>query len=63
MNIQKLFTIAAVSAGLALDVAAHEKANKEAISSADVPAAVQHAADAHAKGGTIVRAWHGPKQI
>ena len=58
MNTPKLFTIAAVTAGLALSVAAqaggkkHEEAN---ISSADVPAAVMKAADKQAKGGKIVR--------
>ena len=57
MNTRRLFTIAAVSAGLAFGAVAqgHEKANEQAISSADVPAAVQHAAEAHSKGGTIVR--------
>jgi len=57
MNTLKLFTIAAVSAGLAFGVAAqgHEKEKEESLSSADVPAAVQKAADAQAKGGKIVR--------
>ena len=57
MNTPKLFTIAAVSAGLAFGVVAqgHEKEKEETISNADVPAAVQHAADAQAKGGKIVR--------
>jgi YD repeat-containing protein len=57
MNTPKLFTIAAVSAGLAFGVVAqgHEKEKEETISNADVPAAVQQAADAQAKGGKIVR--------
>ena len=57
MNTPKLFTIAAVSAGLALGVVAQakEKEEEQSISSSDVPAAVQQAADAQAKGGKIVR--------
>ena len=57
MNTAKLFTIAAVSAGLALGVVAQakEKEEEQSISSSDVPAAVQQAADAQAKGGKIVR--------
>ncbi len=57
MNTPKLFTIAAVSAGLALGVVtqAKEKEEEQSISSSDVPAAVQQAADAQAKGGKIVR--------
>ena len=57
MNTPKLFTIVAVSAGLAFGVVAqgHEKEKEESISSSDVPAAVQQAADAQAKGGKIVR--------
>ena len=58
MNTPKLFTIAAVSAGLAFGAAAygHEKGEKEeSISGSDVPAAVQQAADTQAKGGKIVR--------
>jgi uncharacterized membrane protein YkoI len=56
MNTPKLFTIAAVSAGLAFGVVAqgHEE-KEESISSSDVPAAVQKAADTQAKGGKIVR--------
>src|SRR6266481_4429185 len=55
MNTPKLFTIAAVSAGLALGVVtqAKEKEEEQSISSSDVPAAVQQAADAQAKGGKI----------
>jgi hypothetical protein len=57
MNTPKLVTIVAVSAGLAFGVAAqgHEKEKEETINSSDVPAAVQKAADAQAKGGKIVR--------
>ena len=57
MNTAKLFTIAAVSAGLALGIVtqAKEKEEEQSISSSDVPAAVQQAADAQAKGGKIVR--------
>jgi hypothetical protein len=58
MNTPKLITIAAISAGLAFGVAAqgHEKGEKEEnLSKADVPAAVQTAADKEAKGGKIVR--------
>src|SRR5260370_32456399 len=58
MKPPKLFTIAAVSAGLAFGVVAQGHGNKEkeqSISSSDVPAAVQQAADTQAKGGKIVR--------
>jgi hypothetical protein len=57
MNTSKLFTIAAVSAGLAFGAVAQakEKEEEQSISSSDVPAAVQQAADAQAKGGKIVR--------
>ena len=58
MNIPKLFTIAAVSAGLALGVAAQageKKHEEENISSSDVPQAVQQAADKQTKGASIVR--------
>jgi hypothetical protein len=58
MNIPKLFTIAAVSAGLALSVAAQageKKHEEENISSSDVPQAVQQAADKQTKGASIVR--------
>jgi uncharacterized membrane protein YkoI len=45
-----------VSASLAFAVAAQAKEHEEQnISSSDVPAAVQKAADAQAKGGRIVR--------
>ena len=58
MKTKKLFTIAAVSAGLAFGVAAQaneEKHEEQTINSSDVPAAVQSAAQAQAQGGTIVR--------
>ena len=58
MKTKKLFTVAVVSAGLAVSVAAQakERAHKEqTISSSDVPTAVQQAAQVEAKGGTIVR--------
>jgi hypothetical protein len=55
MKTTKLLTIAAVSASLAFGVAAQAKGHEESISSSDVPAAVQKAADAEAKGGKIVR--------
>ena len=58
MKTKHLFTIAAVSAGLAFGVTAQageKKHEEQSISSTDVPAAVQQAAQAEAKGGTIVR--------
>ena len=57
MKTKNLITAVAVSAGLVLGVAAQakEKHEEESISSTDVPAAVQQAAKAEAKGGTIVR--------
>ena len=57
MKTKNLITAVAVSAGLVLSVAAQakEKHEEESISSTDVPAAVQKAAEAEAKGGTIVR--------
>src|SRR5437870_4179473 len=58
MNTPKLFTIAAISAGLAFGAVAYGHGNKEkeqGISSSDVPQAVQTAADTQAKGGKIVR--------
>jgi plastocyanin len=58
MKTKYLFTVAAVSAGLAFGVAAQAKEKEDeeqTISSSDVPAAVQQAAQAEAKGGTIVR--------
>jgi plastocyanin len=58
MKTKKLFTIAAVSVGLAFGVtaqAANEKHEGQTVKSSDVPAAVQSAAQAQAQGGTIVR--------
>lgn len=55
MNTPKLFTIAVVSAGLAFGVVAQAQEKEESISSSDVPAAVQQAADKQAKDGKIVR--------
>ena len=58
MKTKKLFTVAVVSAGLAVSVAAQakERAHEEqTISRSDVPTAVQQAAQVEAKGGTIVR--------
>jgi plastocyanin len=58
MKTKNLFTVAAVSAGLVFGVAAQateEKHQEQTINSSEVPAAVQQAAQAEAKGGTIVR--------
>ena len=58
MNTPKLFTIAAVSAGLAFGAtvqAGEKKHEEENLSSSDVPQAVQQAADKQANGGKIVR--------
>jgi hypothetical protein len=58
MKAKNLFTVAAVSAGLVFGVAAQateEKHEEQTINSSEVPAAVQQAAQAEAKGGTIVR--------
>jgi hypothetical protein len=58
MKTKKLFTVAAVSAGLAFGVTAQaneEKHEEQTINSSDVPAEVQSAAQAQAQGGTIVR--------
>jgi len=58
MKTINLFTVAAVSVGLAFGVAAQaneEKHEEQTINSSDVPAAVQQAAQTQAKGGTIVR--------
>ena len=55
---KNLFAITAISAGLAFGVTAQAKEREheeQTISSSDVPAAVQQAAQAQAKGGTIVR--------
>jgi hypothetical protein len=58
MKTKDLLTIAAISAGLVFGVTAQAKEREheeQTISSSDVPAAVQQAAQAEAKGGTIVR--------
>lgn len=56
MKTKNLITAVALSAGLAFGVTAQAKEHEEqTISSTDVPAEVQKAAEAHAKGGTIVR--------
>jgi plastocyanin len=58
MKTKHLFTVAAVSAGLAFGVAAQAKDREheeQTINSSDVPAAVQQAAQTEAKGGTIIR--------
>jgi plastocyanin len=58
MKTKDLLTIAAVSAGLVFGVTAQAKEREheeQTISSSDVPAAVQQAAQAEAKGGTVVR--------
>jgi hypothetical protein len=58
MKTNNLIATALISAGLAFGITAQagEKKHEEhSISSTDVPAAVQQAAQAEAKGGTIVR--------
>jgi hypothetical protein len=58
MKITKLITVMAVSAGLAFGVTAQaggKKHKEQSISSADVPVAVQTAAETEANGGKIVR--------
>ena len=58
MKAKKLFTVAAVSAALSFGVTAQakeEKHEEQSINSSDVPAAVQQAAQAEAKGGSIIR--------
>jgi uncharacterized membrane protein YkoI len=58
MKTKNLFTIAAVSAALAFGVTAQaneERHEEQTINSSDVPQAVQQAAQAETKGGTIVR--------
>jgi hypothetical protein len=58
MKANKLIITALVSAGLAFGIATQakeEKHEEQTISSSEVPAAVQQAAQAEAKGGTIVR--------
>jgi len=58
MKAKNLVTIAAVSAALSFNVIAQakeEKHEEQTINSSDVPAAVQQAAQAEAKGGSILR--------
>jgi plastocyanin len=58
MKMKHLFTVSALSAGLAFGVSAQTKEKEheeQTISSSDVPAAVQSAAQTQAQGGTIVR--------
>jgi plastocyanin len=58
MKTANLIVTALVSVGLTFGVAAQAQAREheeQTISSSDVPAAVQQAAQAEAKGGTIVR--------
>jgi hypothetical protein len=58
MKTKNLLTAAVISAGLAIGVTAQAKERgheEQSISSSDVPAAVQSAAQAQAQGGTIVR--------
>ena len=58
MNAKNLVTVAAVSAALSLTVVAQakeEEHEEQAINSSAVPAAVQQAAQAEAKGGSIIR--------
>jgi hypothetical protein len=58
MKTKHLVTVAAVGASLVFGVAAQAKEREheeQTINSADVPAAVQQAAQAEAKGGTILR--------
>ena len=58
MKAKNLITAVAVSAALSFSVAAQakeEEHGEQTINSSDVPAAVQQAAHAEAKGGSIVR--------
>jgi hypothetical protein len=58
MRAKNLVTAAVVSAALSFSVAAQaneEKHEEQSINSSDVPAAVQAAAQAEAKGGSILR--------
>jgi hypothetical protein len=58
MKTTNLLTVIAVSAGLAFGVTAQaggKKHEEENISSSDVPAAVQQAADKETKGSKVVR--------
>ena len=58
MKAKNLVTIAAVTAALSFSVTAQakeEEHEEQTINSSDVPAAVQQAAQAEAKGGSILR--------
>ena len=57
MKTKKVFTIAAVSVGLAFSVTtqANEEHGGQPVKSSDVPTAVRSAAQAQAQGGRIVR--------
>jgi plastocyanin len=58
MKTNNLIATVLISAGLAFGITAQageKKHEEQSISSTDVPAAVQQAAQAEAKGGTIVR--------
>ena len=58
MNAKNLVTVAAVSAALSFSLTAQakeEKHEEQTINNSDVPAAVQQAAQAEAKGGSIIR--------
>jgi hypothetical protein len=58
MKTNNLIATAFISAGLAFGITAQageKKHEEQSISSTDVPAVVQQAAQAEAKGGTIVR--------
>jgi hypothetical protein len=58
MKTKNLITVAAVSASLAFGIAAQAKEREheeQTISSSEVPTAVQQAAQAEAKGGSILR--------
>ena len=58
MKAKNLITAVVVSAALSFSVAAQakeEEHEEQSINSSDVPAAVQQAAQAEAKGGSIVR--------
>ena len=58
MKAKNLVTAAVVTAAMSFSVIAQakqEKHEEQAISSSDVPAAVQQAAQAQAKGGSILR--------
>ena len=58
MKAKNLVTVAAMSAALSFSIATQakeEKHEEQTINNSDVPAAVQQAAQAEAKGGSIVR--------